>query len=483
MKLPAEGGRNMRARAGRAPSAWWGLAVGTLTALAGLAGGCRVDPAEFDRRVFACDTAAPDPGCGTDGTGRPMACFAARQLGATDFCAQTCDLPYSPLDGAVCLDSSIQLPACHPSDDLTGKACAQAGLACYRTDLLTDEGVCTTLNPCSRNEDCRDPVRSACATSFLSRTIYPQAPDLQLDHMFCLQTGCKANGTSCSPGEACLQDVISASAHPPDICVPNCDSNLRCPPNFLCYKKVSTEIAPAVCIPGLLGFTCDDAIDCMLGSCVDNGIGYKVCTTACNSDADCVLYDGIQGRFSCVKNPGAPAQPGYCQTPDTYRGSICDTSLDCQKRNPAEICSRFRPDDALGTCLLPCPADGRCPQRGGVGHTCLPTGAVAGPPVCFPGYFGLPCTADAGCVGDLTCNATLPNQPMICTAPCATDADCGAPGAATGDRWVGGDGFCGAALGVPFCLPNKSLPDGSPCSSNAACQSGRCVGNLCGASP
>ena len=48
--------------------------------------------------------------------------------------------------------------------------------------------------------------------------------------------------------------------------------------------------------------------------------------------------------------------------------------------------------------------------------------------------------------------------------------------------FVGGDGFCGAVVGVPFCLPNKSLPDGSPCASNAACTSGKCVNNLCGAS-
>lgn len=444
----------------------------------GLGGGCRVDPAKLDHRVFSCDTAAPDPACGTDATGRPMGCFAARQIGATDFCAKTCDVPFAPLEGAVCLASEIQLRSCSPSSP-DGSACDQEGLACYRTDLLSDEGVCTTLSPCSHDEECRDPVRSVCATSFLSQTIYPAAADLELDHLFCLQTGCKSRGTSCSPGETCLQEVIPPDAHPPDICVPNCDSNLRCPPNFLCYKKVSTSIAPNVCIPGLLGFTCEDSIDCMLGSCVDTGIGYRVCTTACDSDADCSRFDGEQGKFVCVKNNAAPNQPGFCQTPDAYRGSICNTTADCLPRNPDEICNRFNPTDEQGTCLLPCSAEGKCPQRGGIGHTCLPSGVAGAPPVCFPGYFGYPCTADSNCVGDLTCNPTFPMAPSICTAPCAVDADCGPPSATSGDRWVAGGGWCGAALGVPVCLPNNSLPDGSPCPSNVACSSGKCLSNMC----
>ena len=216
----------------------------------------------------------------------------------------------STTEDAVCLASGIALDTCRPSDDLdrathpTG-ACHRPGLECYRTDLLGDEGVCTTMKYCDGDSDCPDPVRSVCATTFLA-DLYPRATDLKRDHLHCLQRGCKARGTSCSPGETCLQEVVPASAHPPDICVPNCDSKLRCPPNFLCYRKVSTAVTPNVCIPGLLGFTCLDSIDCMLGSCVDNGIKYKVCTTDVRCRGGLSTVRRRPGKVHLHQEPGQP---------------------------------------------------------------------------------------------------------------------------------------------------------------------------------
>lgn len=465
-----------------------GVAVGALTALAVFSvAGCHVDREGFNRRVFACDTAAPDPACGADENGRPMACFAARQIGATDFCAKTCDTVGATAD-SVCLaggggrvsdkDAKVELRSCRPSEDTATDphaACHQSGLGCYRTDLLTDQGVCLTLNPCNEDVDCRDPVRSVCATSFLSTTIYPESK-LPLDHMFCLQTNCKAHGTSCSPGETCLQEVLPLETHAADICVPNCDSHLRCPPNFLCYKKVSTTIAPAVCIPGLLGFTCDSSIDCMVGDCLDTKIGYSVCTTSCTDEADCQKFDGQQGSFSCIKNPGDPDQSGRCQTPDAYRGSICNETADCIPRNKDEVCMRFDPTDTQGVCLLPCGDGGKCTQRVGINHTCLPLFDEAHTPTaaCFPGYLGLPCAADSNCVGDLNCRPTGLGDLKVCSAPCTADLDCARHSpSGTGNRWAADDtNWCGISIGNPICLP--ALPDGSPCPSSVACRSGKC---------
>ena len=207
------------------------------TAMVGLSA-CRVDQQEFNNRVFACNVAAPNPGCGVDEAGQPMACFAARQIGATDFCATACDGTPSVDSAAVCLQSGVSLRACQPSLDKPKadpplSACAQGDLRCYRTDLLSDDGVCTTMDPCDKDVQCRDPIRSVCATTFLASLYADAGAVLQNDHMYCLQTGCRSRGTSCSAGETCLQEVIPASAHPPDICVPNCDSQLHCPPNFL----------------------------------------------------------------------------------------------------------------------------------------------------------------------------------------------------------------------------------------------------------
>lgn len=443
------------------------------------AAACRVDQEEFNKRVFACNVASPDPGCGVDQAGQPMQCFAARQIGATDFCASTCDVATASGDdgeaAGVCLQAGISLRACHPSDDTDPSshplgACDQKNLQCYRTDLLSDNGVCTTMNPCDQDTQCRDPIRSVCATTFLA-SLYSQASAvLQRDHMYCLQTGCRSRGTSCSAGETCLQEVIPAAAHPPDICVPNCDSNLHCPPNFLCYRKVSTSITPNVCIPGLLGFTCDSAIDCMLGQCVDNGIGYKVCTTPCDTQADCQRFDGEQGKFICIKNPANPTAPGNCQAPDEYRGSLCNTTEECLPRNVEEVCTRFNPKDAQGTCLKPCTAEGKCEPRAGINHTCLPSvvGGVASH-VCFPGYFGLPCAADGNCFDDLSCRATVPGAPHICTVTCTATADC------AGNRWIGGDGWCHPLLGI--CLSKSD--DGADCAGNEGCKSGRCTANKC----
>src|SRR5581483_7559565 len=84
------------------------------------AAGCRVDDQAFQARVFACDTKAADPLCGTDADGNPMQCFAARQIGAaTDFCTERCDdVPMSlPGEGAVCVQGNAKLKACDPADD------------------------------------------------------------------------------------------------------------------------------------------------------------------------------------------------------------------------------------------------------------------------------------------------------------------------------------------------------------------------------
>jgi hypothetical protein len=403
-----------------------------------------------------------------------MDCFAARQLGATDFCTKTCDLEATSSAEATCLDSGISLRSCHPSANpqnatVSSGACEQQGMACFRTDLLSDEGVCTTMSTCDQDTECRDPIRSVCATSFLANLYAGAASVLQNDHMYCLQTGCRSRGTSCSPGETCLQEVIPASAHPPDICVPNCDSTLHCPPNFLCYRRVSTRVTPNVCIPGLLGFTCESALDCMFGECIDTGIGYKVCTTTCNSEADCSRFDGEQGRFVCIKNPANPTLPGYCQTPDSYRGSLCDVTLECQPRNPMEVCGRFNPKDALGTCLLPC-SDNKCGPRAGINHTCLPSvvmGTLGN--VCFPGYFNLPCANDGNCIGDLTCQNTGSGTPSICTQPCKSTKDC------TQDRWISDDGWCHPLLQI--CV--GKLDDNTDCAMDDACKSGKCAAARC----
>ena len=93
-----------------------------------------------------------------------------------------------------------------------------------------EEGICTTMIPCTEDKDCKDPVRSTCAATFLTQ-LYSKNTTLEADNLYCLQKNCQSGASSCSPGQSCLPLLVPAAAHPPDICVPNCDSAQNCPPN------------------------------------------------------------------------------------------------------------------------------------------------------------------------------------------------------------------------------------------------------------
>jgi len=455
-----------------------------------LVAGCKVDDKAFQSRIFACDTSAADPLCGTDADGKALQCFAARQIGATDFCTQHCEgEPMSlPDQDAVCVQGNALLKACNPEDDNDkaghpNGACDHAELGCLRTDVLPpnadgkDEGVCITMRTCSQDVDCRDPVRSVCAATFL-RKLYSQNTTLHADNLYCLQEGCDANETSCSPGESCLRKVIPAGANPPDICVPNCDSQGRCPPNHFCLRAISGPANPAVCIPGLLGFVCNTDVDCLLGTCQDDlgtGAGHgdnlKLCTTSCNSDDDCDKFDSEQGLFVCNTTTHV------CATPNAYRGASCDTDADCIRDKDSK-CMRTAPTDRQGTCLHPCDANGGCLPRGGINQTCLPLlspdGLDGTLPICLPGLFGYPCAADNNCVGGLSCRGPEPSQ-QICTGLCANDDDCAK------DKWTIG-GWCGASIGAPICIPPQD--PGKPCAQDHQCASGVCgADHTCAGSP
>jgi len=439
------------------------------------AGGCRVDDGKFQDRVFRCDTAAPDPLCGTDRQGDAMTCFAARQLGGADFCVEKCDAPMSlPDEDAMCVQGHAKLKACNPRED-PATACGRPELGCLRTDIATDEGVCITMQPCTEDTDCRDPVRSTCAATFL-RDMYAGGASLHTDHLYCLQKDCLKDNATCSPGETCLRKVVPLSANPPDICVPNCNSNLECPPNHLCYRKLSGPDNPAVCIPGLLGFVCETDVDCMVGHCVDDGaaalvgtpdaVGLHLCTLDCNKDDDCTPYDSDQGMFVCNK-------AGHCATPNAYRGASCNDDSGCS-RNPGTVCTWFSAADKAagqqGTCVYPCPTDGsECPALGGINHTCfVAPDQIPATPVCFPGFFGFPCFSNDNCVGDLSCRGADPasGQPGICTTLCGGPDDCAQ------DRWTAGQSYCGLP-DAPVCLP--LLADGDDCTRAEQCQTGFCT--------
>ena len=425
-------------------------------ALAGLS--CHVDRNAVQDRVYACDPKAVDPGCGTDRQARDMMCFAGRTLGGTDFCAERCEegAGLMSVEGGMCSQSGARLQTCNLAGGAPGD-CGDPALGCFRSNVLTDTGVCVTITPCANDSDCRDPVRSVCAASFVKK-IYDTPSSFKNDHLWCLQAGCQERRTACSPGEACLRDLIPAAANPPDICVPNCDSNLRCPPAHECYRKTGGPAAPAICIPGLLGFGCDATIDCMMGECVDIAGGrLKFCSTKCGGDADCSKYDGEQGQFLCNESH-------QCVTPNALTGSICYADTDCEA---GLSCAYLTADSPTGSCLPACGADGSCAPRGGIPHTCLPR-ADGKPPVCFPGFFGYPCGGDANCLPGLSCRPLGAGLPNVCSNLCADDGDCAK------NRWSA-SGYCQELKDMPIKVCVTPRGAGEPCERDAQCSSKRCL--------
>jgi hypothetical protein len=320
-----------------------------------------------------------------------------------------------------------------------------------------------TMSTCASDADCKDPARSTCMGGLLSAW-YGARAGIHADRWSCLQVGCKAHSATCSPGESCLPVRLPDSA-PLDICVPNCDSNLNCPPNYFCYRKVSGGGAEAVCIPGIMGFRCTSSMDCLLGECVDSGDGFKLCAVPCQSHDDCLKFGATRGAFMC-----APASDGksYCQNPRAYAGSPCRPDRnDCRAHEVCEPKSPFF-EETMGIpeCRVRCGPDLPCQNRGGVPHVCLDLGGAKG---CYPGRLHIPCNQDTDCIGNLKClEVESPDhQDRVttvrrCSAPCTTDADCAA-NPYTDESYCRG-GRCA----------NKLHP-GLLCESDAQCLQGRCV--------
>jgi hypothetical protein len=443
--------------------------------------GCKVNESAFEAKLYACNPSAVDPACGTDTSGNTMSCVPAYQLGGANFCASSCDAKTAAeTDSTVCVVNGTETDSAAPGAVLAkcapsagAAACTISGLSCLRTDLREDDGVCMTVSPCQTSADCRDPTRATCMSKLLHDT-YGDKAEFTSDHLYCLQTGCNATGSSCSPGETCLRKELSQASHPPDICVPNCDSNNNCPPNYFCIPALYSKASPPICIPGLPGFRCKTKLDCLVGDCVESGSNFKYCSTPCSGDDECAKLDSEQETFICSK------ERGYCVGSRVYIGGLCHADADCRG---SEICGYLGSNAKDGNCLLPCASDGSCQTFNNVPSMCLPQSNNHGAPVCVPTLFGNPCLSDANCIsgyagtGGLTCRPTgaaAPNPPGLCSVPCTTDNDC------TLNRFTK-NGYCNTQ--ASFCMP--ALKDGSKCTADVQCESKSCNTNskTCDRSP
>ncbi len=403
-----------------------------------------------------------------------MVCHAGNQLGASNFCTDTCD-PASDVaaDGQVCLSSGAELSFCQPSEPPGGATCPNADLACLRTDVFTDQGVCLAMSVCASDHDCTDVVRTTCLSTLLLG-LYGPGAGMKTDHLHCLQAGCFARHSDCQPGEVCLPTVIPVSSSPPDICVPQCDGRLNCPPNYLCYQKVSGPMSPNVCIPAILGFACTSDLDCLMGTCVI-GEGFASCSLPCETNADCLPISHGRGPFVC--NDVGVAGQKYCMNPVSFSGANCALDSQC---GTDEACTNYQPllnPGAVqpGECRHVCTTSADCPRRGGFAYSC-----VKG--TCFPGRLGVPCEGDRDCIPDLSClplplaaptddgagDAGAPaTASTVCTFTCTTDADCKS---AAHILTEGDYNYCGGGV----CQVVRQ--SGVVCTKDSECASKICMG-------
>lgn len=426
--------------------------------------GCRAREGAFYEAIFPCDVKDGDAACGTTRAGKRMTCFAATQLGGTDFCAEACD-PAQPTEvsGFTCLTSGALLQLCKPNASAGNPSLGcPPGLACYRTDLLADVGVCIDMQVCSQDSDCTDPKHPTCAATIV-RELQSTIP-IMADHLQCVQRMCASGGSGCLPGESCLMDFYPNGTDLRDLCVPNCVADHQCPPNYGCAVTPASLGSAPVCLPGIPGVRCINDQDCVLGACLDTGAGFSECVPPfpCTSDAQCAFLDHPAATFVCVE--GVPGQGQHCVLRQSFAGANCTVSTDCPE---GQQCFHYSPamvDQGMGECRVPCDADLRCPVRGGIPHVCLDDGGGG----CYPTGFGLPCASAADCPTELSCQAVSPDErtvvrsPTICTTPCTEDGDC------ANNILVGG-GFCKEG----FC--RMAGETGVACDRDAECATHVCA--------
>jgi hypothetical protein len=233
---------------------------------------------------------------------------------------------------------------------------------------------------------------------------------------------------SCPAGQACLRDLVPSNYHVADLCVPSCDSELNCPPNYSCWRRVSGPAAPNVCVPGLQSARCFTSLDCMIGDCLDTGEGFRLCSIPCQRDSDCLPYFDPSNPLVCVA-AGSGGQR-HCVAPTSFSGVPCLHDGDCPGPQRCFFSTPYERGN-LGQCRPACGQDDHCAPRGGIAHTCFVQGAERS---CYPGRFGLPCRQAEDCIAGFAC------QSSICTIPCTSDADCDA------NPWTTRSGYCEASL-------------------------------------
>jgi hypothetical protein len=432
---------------------------------------CKAKTDDFYAKVFPC-SGTSSLECGTTKAGKPMTCVSSASLGGGSFCAETCDPNETAPLGSTCTASGALLQQCTPNVDAGADASVvecPAGLSCYRTSLAENRGLCLSVPTCTDNSECG--TGTICASAVVKAQLPPAlASAVTADHLHCLRGGCKSSGMSCPTGQVCIGSVLAFDPDIDNLCVPACDSNKDCPPNFTCLRNPETAPGgPHMCFPGMVGARCSTDQNCLIGACTDVGVEFDVCSLPCATDAQCAALSTDTDVFVCAKNHCVTARPfqGANCSPTGDDGAVCPAGLRCFDESP------YGGVLLHGECRVACdPLDHSCPARGGLPHVCLGAAHDGG---CYPSSFGTPCATKADCVANFECMLAGPDphsntdySDRICTVPCEADADCDK------NVWTKKIGFCSSEH---ICRLAAGI--GGDCDRATQCISRRCVANHC----
>lgn len=301
-------------------------------------------------------------------------------------------------------------------------------------------------------------------------------------------------GSGCPPGFGCLDLGPSHQCVPETAsCVDFCDAKTPLEERAQCGLGRSCDRNLQRCVAARDGRSC---APCEGGSCpsergsicvAQHGKGEDFCASFCEADAECLAEYGA--GFSCREVGNRKVclpEAGSCASGIGPLGADCEGGEDCQ----GTLCLR-RGD--RGLCSAPCGVDADCGDARWMccartedepGYACgREIGAEGGACVPRGGRFGDACEAgrppcEAGYCLDL-------GAEKVCTAGCASDADCDEVSGIEGGFHCSGAILDAEALErVNVCFPVGGGALGSDCSFGpAACAEGICLerplGRIC----
>jgi hypothetical protein len=462
--------------------------------------GCIDDRKKIAAQVFFCN---PDSRTADADCGKGFMCYSAAQALGGSICVPRCDPNNAASCDGACTQSGACLTRCTVPKTATDAEPCPTPLLCTRiTDSPIQEGpdgVCLPINnTCSMNRDCTSPVFDECISNVNGAA---QGGGLLTSGNACVAGRCSARGIACSPGSACIRDIVPGTVPAPDLCSPICTpvrdrpdggaSFNECMPSLTCLSDAFPQTESPACSPGFPGWLCVDDFGCTAGKCYDwkdldkRFDGFKTCAPPCKSDDDCVPYDRGGNPSYLTRNICHDGQCRNLQSMFFPLNCMVAGKGNCHLDPEAECVfpssdMGMVPQMGLGAlggtaafCVHGCQSASDCDGLATVTHMPMTCGTVNNVPACVPMIpFFIECKTKDDCFGTLTCEQ-VPAGPSgavvgLCTRRCTTSADC------AGEPGLGTTFSCNNNVCVPKTLSGDKATSSDQCLSGVS-QNGVCV--------